>query len=231
MIKVSRQTAASLSEDVVREQILSGELGPGTKVTEEALARDLAVSRATVRQALNTLTLEGLLTRHPRTRVLEVTRISAADILDIYRARRVVELAGVEASATASDHNRQLLRSHVDAMATAVHDNDIPGFVLADTQCHSQTVAFCGSQILVDTHRQIMTQLRLAMTRAERAEPNLAAELQTHQDFCQLILDGDIEGAKANLTRRLDAAEQDLLAHADPPASQTVANNGSTSRS
>ncbi len=228
MIKVSRQTAASLSEDAVRQQILSGELGPGTKVTEEALARDLSVSRATVRQALNTLTLEGLLTRHPRTRVLEVTRISAADVVDIYRARRVLELAGVEASATADDDSRQLLRRHVEAMAVAAHDGDILGFVLADTQCHSQTVAFSGSQVLVDTHRQIMTRLRLAMTRAESAEPNLAAELQTHQDFCQLILDGDVEGARANLTCRLDRAEQDLLAHADAATIETASDHGST---
>lgn len=33
-----------------------------------------------------------------------------------------------------------------------------------------------------------MTRLRLAMTYAELAEPNLAEELQTHEDFCQFIM-------------------------------------------
>ncbi|MGI8458859.1 MAG: GntR family transcriptional regulator [Propionibacteriaceae bacterium] len=217
MIKVNRQTATSLSEDAVRQQILGGGLAPGTKVTEEALARDLSVSRATVRQALTTLTVEGLLTRHPRTRVLEVTRISAADVVDIYRARRVLELAGVEAAAGANEADLLQLRDHVRAMEQAVIDDDISAFVAADARCHSQTVAFCGSRALVDAHAHLMTRLRLAMTRVETVEHDATAGLRAHQEFCDLICERRIEPAKANLASRLDEAERLLLADADQP--------------
>ncbi len=44
------------------------------------MAEQYGVSRPTLRQALNTLLLEGLLTRHPGTRVLEVTILNHDDV-------------------------------------------------------------------------------------------------------------------------------------------------------
>ena len=74
MTIIHRETVADKSVAALRDRIIAGELRPGTAVTEEAIAEELGVSRATVRQALNTLMLEGLLTRHPTTRVLRSLR-------------------------------------------------------------------------------------------------------------------------------------------------------------
>ena len=59
----------------------------------DAMAHELSIWRATVRQVLNTLVNEELLVRNPATRVLEVTSLDANDISEIYRARKVLELA------------------------------------------------------------------------------------------------------------------------------------------
>ena len=45
----------------IREMILSGELGPGQRVTEEALADKLGVSRTPIRNILPSLATQGLL--------------------------------------------------------------------------------------------------------------------------------------------------------------------------
>ena len=94
MGRIVRETVADRTVSLLRQQILDGELRPGDSVTEEAMVAELGVSRPTVRQALNTLHVSGLLTRHPSTRVLEVTTVTHEDIVEIYRARRFLELAG-----------------------------------------------------------------------------------------------------------------------------------------
>lgn len=59
------QAAYALIRDRVREQILSGELTPGTRVpTEAELQAAYSVSRVTVQQALRDLAREGLIVRH-----------------------------------------------------------------------------------------------------------------------------------------------------------------------
>ena len=48
---------------ILREQILSGDLKPGEELTQEDVAEKLGVSRMPVREALQALTQEGFLTR------------------------------------------------------------------------------------------------------------------------------------------------------------------------
>src|SRR5215207_4988799 len=67
-MRVKRETISEQCIKLLRDDIFERKLLPGTAVTEEALARDMGVSRATVREVLSTLTAEGLLTRNPTTR-------------------------------------------------------------------------------------------------------------------------------------------------------------------
>lgn len=213
MNKIQRTTTAELSTTALRQQILNADIAPGTRITEDAMAQELGISRATVRQALNTLVNEGLLVRNPATRVLEVTSLDAEDIADIYQARRVLELAGTEASQHASTEELHRLQYAVDEMRKAVENDDLFSFVQADSLCHAYTVGFLRSRILSQTHETLMTRLRLVITQREADERITAQRLTQHEEFCQLVLDGQVDQAKANLAERLNAAEQNLLSY------------------
>ncbi|WP_171814382.1 GntR family transcriptional regulator [Arthrobacter dokdonensis] len=222
MNKIQRTTTAELSTSALRQQILNGDVAPGARITEDAMAQELGISRATVRQALNTLVNEGLLVRNPATRVLEVTSLDAEDISEIYRARRVLELAGVEASRTATGDELELLKRAVDGMREAVQNDDVFGFVQADSLCHARTVGFLRSQILSQTHEALMTRLRLVIARREADESITAHGLAQHEEFCRLVLAGQVEQAKANLAERLDAAERGLQSHHIGPGMRVI---------
>lgn len=60
----NRQTKDHIA-DMLREEILSGRIADGEELTQEQLAEQLEVSRMPVREALQTLELEGLLVRLP----------------------------------------------------------------------------------------------------------------------------------------------------------------------
>src|SRR5215210_9170663 len=68
MAQLHRIDCSSTSDRVaeaVREMLFAGELAPGEPLREAALAETFDVARSTVREALQVLATEGLVTRFP----------------------------------------------------------------------------------------------------------------------------------------------------------------------
>lgn len=223
LTQVRRETVAEQSLSILRTRIIGGELRPGDAVTEEAVAKGIGISRPTMREVLNSLVGEGLLTRHPTTRVLQVTMLDDQHIKEIYNARRLLELGGVEAAGTASDTELASLEATVAEMAIAVAEDDTYALVQADSRCHSQTVGFMHSRYLDDLHAQLMAKLHLRLAQVEATEARHSdAVLRQHEEFVRLILDRDTAGAQANLKERLDAAEVLVLQGPEHPVPPEV---------
>lgn len=95
----------ALAEDIVtyvRGQILGGEMKPGQKIDQEAIAESLDVSRSPIREALVVLGQEGLVTITPR-RGAFVADITPEDVIDHYElfgmiSGRVAAMAAAEFS-------------------------------------------------------------------------------------------------------------------------------------
>ena len=86
----------------LRQHITEGVLKPGTRLVDAVMAEEYGVSRNTVRDALRLLQYEGLLSS-VRNAGYSVRTLSAADVRDIYAARRVIEVGAVQRSASAAD--------------------------------------------------------------------------------------------------------------------------------
>ncbi|MCL4494768.1 MAG: GntR family transcriptional regulator [Firmicutes bacterium] len=85
--------AQSVAEEVyqrLRQAIVDGDIGPGQRLIERALADSLQVSRTPVREALKQLTAEGLVSVDGH-RGLIVARLSIEFIQEAYQAREVLE--------------------------------------------------------------------------------------------------------------------------------------------
>ena len=83
----------------IRDQILAGEVRPGQKIDQEAVASALGISRLPVREALIVLEADGLVENIPR-RGAFVSRLAPSDIHDHYEAYGV--LSGLAASRAAT---------------------------------------------------------------------------------------------------------------------------------
>ncbi|MEV4442668.1 GntR family transcriptional regulator, partial [Streptomyces sp. NPDC049577] len=92
---MARSTAQRVAE-VLRERIEAGWLPPGTQLSEEALGRELGVSRNTLREAFRLLVHDSLVT-HELNRGVFVRTLEPDDVADIYRVRAALETAGVRA--------------------------------------------------------------------------------------------------------------------------------------
>ena len=81
--------------NTLRRAILKGELKPGERLMEIALAERLGVSRTPVREAMRKLELEGLVVMIPR-RGAQVAKISEKNLRDVLEVRRSLEELAID---------------------------------------------------------------------------------------------------------------------------------------
>jgi DNA-binding GntR family transcriptional regulator len=76
--------------DLISDAIVTGKIKPGERLNESQLARDLKVSRAPIREALQQLQEQGLILNHPR-RGMFVVNLEEEDFQKINSVRLILE--------------------------------------------------------------------------------------------------------------------------------------------
>jgi len=84
------------------ESILDGKLTPGTVLSEVALAKEMAVSRTPVHDALRQLAKDGLIHQEVNRRATVVT-VSKEDVYDIFEMRKILESEAAKRAADRID--------------------------------------------------------------------------------------------------------------------------------
>lgn len=75
----------------IRAQILCGAMEPGTTARQDELAKQFAVSRVPIREALRSLAAEGLVTWEPQ-RGFKVARVAPEEAREILEIRSILEV-------------------------------------------------------------------------------------------------------------------------------------------
>lgn len=85
-----RESLTEQAYAVLRNRIITGEMAPGTEVSEPELAEQLKVSKTPVREALARLCVEGFMEAYPR-RGYRVTPVTVKDMNDLFAIRGMLE--------------------------------------------------------------------------------------------------------------------------------------------
>lgn len=93
--KKRQKTKMAVVAETLRSAILSGDLGPGERLTQEELAARFNVSMTPVREAIQQLVAEGILDQSPYKGV-QVAEVTAQDATEIYLIRSSVEALAVK---------------------------------------------------------------------------------------------------------------------------------------
>ncbi len=105
----SNESAAQKAYDHIRCKLESGELPPGTRLVTRSLARDIGTSLNPVREALNRLASQRLLTHVPGAGTF-VHRPDAEELRELYGLREALEsYAAAEAAQFRSDSDLEIL--------------------------------------------------------------------------------------------------------------------------
>ena len=186
--------------------MFDGDMAAGTALREVVLAQSFGVSRTTMREALQLLALEGLVTRSPN-RGAVVTSLSAEDLEEVFRARRILETAGIQAAGQASPRARHALRAALRAYAESATSADHPRATAAHLEFHNALVGLLDSARLTATASALTSNLRLALARVGRERDDAPAQVAEHRRLLRLIEADDIERASAELDDHLTRAQ------------------------
>lgn len=131
----TRQIAPQIA-DYLRDQIIATTLAPGTPISRSALQEQFGLSQTPVRDALQKLEEEGLITVYPQHATL-VSKIDMSLSRQIHFMRRAIESDAVRhLSETATPETIRALR-YANADLSAMRDRDDAfGFQKADKAFH-----------------------------------------------------------------------------------------------
>jgi DNA-binding GntR family transcriptional regulator len=177
----------------LRHRILNNELPAETRLVEASLAADFGVSRGTIRDAMRSLSAEGLIAIVPR-RYSVVTRMSPEDAEDVCFARFVLEDASVEGG---FGRNRKelvkALRLALEHMSIAARTDDLDALVASDTAFHELLVEISGRRRLKDLWSILNSQMGALMrSEIERQGIGLADAVERHRGILDAVSDGDL---------------------------------------
>jgi DNA-binding GntR family transcriptional regulator len=208
---IQRSSTSDQVAEILRNEILTGELTPGTPLREVALANSLGVSRNTIREGIRILVSEGIL-HHNVHRGVSVARLSPADVSDIYATRRVLEVAAIRGSRPSGGQLEELRRL-VHALEAAARSRDPRQLVELDLAFHLALVRLLGLERLTSFADRVLAELRLGLflvDTSDRDEPSAWAGV--HSEVCELLEQGKRAESGRLLERHLDEAERNLLA-------------------
>ncbi|GAA2586691.1 GntR family transcriptional regulator [Actinomadura fulvescens] len=207
---LDRSSTAARVADLLRDQITAGLLVPGARLPEEELGKAAGVSRNTLRESFRLLVKERLLV-HEFNRGVFVRTLTAGDVADIYRARRILECEGLRNAATAPPEALARLDAAVTAGERAAAAGDWPEVGTADIRFHKAIAALCGSPRVDEMVRHLLAELRLAFHQMVSPRDFHEPYLARNRQLVDLVQRGDTTAAERELRAYLDTAEAQLI--------------------
>lgn len=139
----------------IKECLLSGALRPGDPVREAALAEKLGISRGPVREAVQALALEGLVSNLPQ-KAKYIRRMSAKEIEDSYCMGGTLEGACIVQSLPCIDAAAmsELREKFQQIEKQCRHASGLSALSDVDDAFHNALMARCDNKLMVDTARK-----------------------------------------------------------------------------
>ena len=180
----------------IRSAILSGELKPGSKLTEQDLAAELEVSRTPIREAIRQLEVERLVSRTPFVGVT-VTRLSPEEVIELLDIREVLEgLVARLATRNMDSVHLQRLRKSLQQLAASAKKGDVASYLDHALAFRRGLVECCHSATLSEHVLAIENRLRLTGSRTALLPGRMEAAIQEHEKLLDAIARRDADDAE-----------------------------------
>jgi DNA-binding GntR family transcriptional regulator len=168
----------------LRTAIITGELGPNTRLIETDVCAAYGMSRGAVRNALIRLEQEGLVVREPN-RGARVRQVSDQEAGEILSARAVLEgLVARQAAETIDPAGSARLQEILDRHGAAVEAGDLLGASEANAQLHAAILEISGNA----TFERLITALNSQTVRYQfRTILTPGRPFESHQEHAAIV--------------------------------------------
>lgn len=200
----------SLDEKIyftIKQAIVTRDLAPGSKLSEEGLANLLNVSRTPIRSALRRLSYERLVTIVPY-KGASVSKPTEKEVLDVFEMRVLLEEYAIEKafSSLQQPQNVEVLEELLLLEKKAYEDNNLDSILTRVRDFHIQIAQLSGNEILLNSLKELISQTNIYITffsQINRVSPDSPKE---HQDILEAIKLGNVEVAKGKMRSHINAS-------------------------
>ena len=244
---IENETVGTTTEEVVsrlREMIHQGDLRPGDRLPPERdLAKQLGVSRPTLRAGIRSLAAVGVLKskQGAGTFVVEADASPALDSnplrllaslhgfssAEMFEARLLLEMAiaGLAAERATGDHLAAMAEELAEMFATLDEPEE---FLVHDMRFHQTIAAASGNRILTALINMVASILFDVRSKTVHRAHDLKESAEMHRQIFRSIRDGNTEAARNAMRDHLLLAQK---AQAEELAESFSATNGGKSKS
>lgn len=179
----------------IETKIVLLEFRPGAMLTEKAIIDAVGIGRTPVREAIQRLTLEGLMEVHPRLGV-KIAEIRPEDYRRAVEPRLTLEpLLARSAARYAGPHDRQAILEGGRLMVESARNNDIRGFLYTDKLVDEILSSASANPFLPRVLAPLQTHSRRFWYQYHGAHGMLECS-GYHLRACEAIASGDSERAE-----------------------------------
>ncbi len=179
----------------LRGAILSGRLRPGTALVETALAEQMNVSRAPIREAIQILENDGLVETIAY-KGKQVKPLTAREVAETYSLREVFEVMAVR-RILENGAPLDVLHAQCDAMMAAAENDDYAALTAADEAFHHTLIRLADHDLLQASWKNLYLRIHQIMALRNRDERNLEHIAGNHPPIVQALEDRDADRAIA----------------------------------
>lgn len=216
---IRRLSAADEAFKALHDMIMSGQLIHGDKLpSQDKMALQFGVSRNTIREAINKLTVMGLLTvRQGVGTVINITSPSGymaslsdhlllqpTTVRDFLEARVVIEKATVRLAVMRADAKVIAnLEANLTKQKEAVRKSNIMAFVEQDVLFHITLAKASGNRVLLQFLETVTELLGRFIKEVSLLPGAIQNALAFHKELLRLMRAGDAEGAERKVVEHL----------------------------
>ncbi|WP_330270006.1 GntR family transcriptional regulator [Lentzea sp. NBC_00516] len=193
----------------IRSAIVRGDLEPGTPIKDVELAEKLGLSRTPVREALATLTDEGLVETKPHayTRVTALEAEPVRDALVVVQSMHALAIGIAVPKMPAEDI--AAMRAANKAFKKALDANDAVAALAADDEFHAVAVHRCDNFAIAATIDRFTPLVRRA-EHSRFSSPDARHSVTQHQQIIEACEKGDPALAATLVDENWNTLEDEL---------------------
>ena len=211
-IESGQRTLRGQAYDILKRQLLSGELRPGERVNEVVMASRLGISRGPLREAIRNLEQEGLLTAAPHrgTFVRQLTEEEAAELQEV---RLALETAAACRLALRFTPEAEALLEERLVDLSALHEDDstLAERMAADLAFHEAICEASGNETLLATWRSLIGRITILVVNVGAHRMSQLQDADAHRPLLDAIVSGNPEVIRETFARVFDSGTRVVL--------------------
>ena len=211
---VSRDLLGRKVADILRRQIVLGQIPDGTRLVEDDLASRLGVSRGPIREAFTTLERERLVRTRPG-KGTYVRALTEDSVRQLFAVRTILEVQAAELAArrvAEEPEQAAVLNALVERFARAAAEGRMSQIVDLDHDIHRKIWELSGNEHLADV-LGYLTELSTVIVALEFESRAQWREVTpaNHRKLVEAVASGDPEVAGQWARQHLEASLQGAL--------------------